>query len=155
MKFLKSYSIKHEVLVKFFFKTPEGGDGLPEGPKDFRSLALDTIRESQATFFPDQQSPGYLFLQAAERYIRELPEFPNEEEAIPVTFFIYAQLSLVHENVIEFLEHIEHQISNNPTLVSVREFRDTMGDSISAQTKYYDGIFTFWHSHFIQSVGEN
>jgi hypothetical protein len=149
MKFIKTPS-KSGLKFIYFFKTPLGwGEGLPEGPKDFRSLALDTIREVQNTSFPDQKSKGYLFLQAADRFIKALPEFHDEEDAVPLAFFVNAQLSLVRENVVEFLEHIDQEVSTNPKLINVKEFRDTMGDSISAQQKYYDGIFTFWHSHEI------
>ncbi len=148
MKFLKKNFNSQKQPFAFFFKTPSGGEGLPEGPKDYRSLALDTIHATQISYFP-QQSSGHLFLQAAERFIISLPEFPTEEDAIPVAFFINAQLSLVKENVLEFLEHIELQISTNPALTAIKEFRDTMGDSLQAQQKYYDGIFTFWHSHEI------
>jgi len=141
-----------EAVAKYlsFYKTPEGGgDGLPEGPKDYKSLALDTIREVQNASFPDQQSEGYLFLQAAARFITDLPSFPDETDAVPLAFFINAQLSVVKENVLEFLEHINQQISENPQLKSVNDYRVSMIDSLESQRKYYDGIFDFWHTHEI------
>jgi len=147
MKFLFQQTIFSEQFI-YFYKTPNG-ERLPEGPDDFRALAIDTIKAAQTNYFQNQDCGGYKFLQAAERFILALPEFPDQEDAIPLAFFVNAQVGLVYDNVIEFLEHIELEIETNPQLKDVKAFRDLMGDSINAQAKYYDGLFTYWHCHEI------
>jgi hypothetical protein len=149
MKLFRKKTERIPPKFTYFYKTPDGGDGLPEGPKDFRSLALYTIKATQINYFTDQDCGGYMFLQAAERFVLSLPEFPDEEDSIPVAFFINAQIGLVYDNIMEFLEHIELEINQNPVLKTVKEFRDANHDSIDAQKKYNDGLFAFWHSHEI------
>ena len=150
------YKARSQSSFKFcFFKGPNGpgegggGDWLPEGPKDFKTLAIDTIRESQRSAFSDPNCDGFKFLEAAYRFVIRLPETPDATDAIPLAFFINAQLSLVQISIDNFLDHINPEIEVNATLGDLREIKLRQKDSISAQKKYYDRIFEMWCSHQI------